>query len=100
MSADGRFTGTSTTGNQLDACQSGEYVQGTITTGSGERIEYRNVDLTGAFRYEVPGGQAGRYTMIVSRHGLAQVGRGGADLKKGTPDAHVIALDLAESTRP
>ncbi len=100
VSAEGRFTGTSTTGNQLDARQSGEYVQGTITTGSGERIEYRNVDLTRVFRYEVPGGQAGRYTMIVSRHGLAQVGRGGADLKKGAPDVNVVALDLAESSRP
>ncbi|HEX2192796.1 MAG TPA: hypothetical protein VHH09_06340, partial [Acidimicrobiales bacterium] len=100
VSADGHFTGTSTTGNQLDARQAGDYVQGTITVQGGGQVNFRNVDLTRVFRYEVAGGRPGHYTMIVSRHGLSQVGRGGVDLKKGTPDANVIALDLADSTQP
>ena len=100
VTADGHFTGTSTTGNRLDARQQGDYVQGTITTTSGEKVEYRNVDVTRVFRYEVSGGQPDRYTMIVSRHGLAQIGRGGAELKRGSPSANVIALDLAQSAQP
>jgi hypothetical protein len=103
VSPDGHYTGTSTDGSRMDARQNGDYVQGTITTRDGEEVTYRNVDLARVFSYDAVGGQAthaGHYTMVVARHGLVQVGRGGDGLKQGRPDANVIALDLAASGLP
>ena len=109
VSTDGHYTGTSTDGSTMDARQDGDYVQGKITTRDGEEVMYRNVDLSRVFSYGVLGGraddgvratQAGHYTMVVSRHGLVQVGRGGDGLKQGRPDGNVVALDLAASGLP
>jgi hypothetical protein len=100
VSSDGHYTGTSTDGSTMDARQVGDYVQGRITTKGGEEVMYRNVDLSRVFSYETLGGQAGHYTMVVSRHGLVQVGRGGDDLKAGKPDEKIISLDLAASGLP
>ena len=100
VSADGHYTGTSTDGSTMDARQSGDYVQGKIRTRSGEEVMYKVVDLSRVFSYPTMGGQPGRYTIIVARHGLVQMGRGGENLKRGSPDGNVIALDLAASGLP
>jgi hypothetical protein len=100
VSADGHYTGTSTDGSTMDARQNGDYVEGKITTKGGEQVMYRNVDLSRVFSYDVLGGQADHYTMVVSRHGLVQMGRGGDGLKQGRPDPNIVALDLAASGIP
>ncbi len=99
VTADGRYTGTSTTGNKLEAQQAGNFVEGSLTTPNGDRFMYRVADLSRAFGYPTPGGAPDRYTLVVSRYGLAQMGRGGGDaLKTGSPGANLIALDLGAST--
>jgi hypothetical protein len=100
VTGDGHYTGTSTDGSRMDARQSGDYVQGKITTRTGEEVMYKVVDLSRVFSYPTLGGQPGRYTMIVARHGLVQMGRGGENVKRGTPDGNLIALDLAASGIP
>lgn len=58
ITADGRYTGTSTTGNKLEAKQAGEFVEGSLTTPNGDRFMYRVADLSRAFGYPAPGGSA------------------------------------------
>ncbi len=101
VTADGRYSGTSTDGSKLDARQAGTFVEGTLTTPSGERLSYRVADLSRAYDYSLKGGGADRYTVIVSRYGLAQLGRGGGDaVKTGAPGQNIIALDLGASNIP
>jgi len=100
VTADGHYTGTSTDGSTLDGRQAGDYVQGKITTKGGEEVMFKDVDLSHVFSYSVLGGQPGKYTMVVARHGLVMVGRGGENLKKGRPDDKIISLDLAASGLP
>ncbi|HEX2272882.1 MAG TPA: hypothetical protein VHG90_03300, partial [Acidimicrobiales bacterium] len=38
VTADGRYTGTSTTGNALEARQAGNFVEGSLTTPNGDRF--------------------------------------------------------------
>jgi hypothetical protein len=99
VAADGHYTGTSTDGNTLDARQRGDYVQGTITTKSNERVDFKVTDLSRVFKYSVTGGAPDTYTTIVSRHGLVLMGRGG-DVKRGSASANVLSLDLAASGIP
>jgi hypothetical protein len=100
VTADGRYTGTSTTGNKLEAQQAGNFVEGSLTTPNGDRFMYRVADLSRAFAYPTPGGAPDRYTIVVARYGLAQMGRGGGDaLKSGSPGPNLIALDLGASTQ-
>ncbi len=99
--ADGRYRGTSTDGSTLEARQAGDFVQGTLTSRDGERVDYRVADLSRVFAYELLGGQGDRYTLLVSRYGLTQVGRGGGEaLKQGQPSPNLVALDLAASRSP
>lgn len=100
VTADGHYTGTSTDGSTLDARQSGDYVQGSLTLRGGEKIVFKNVDLSRVFQYSELGGQPGRYKLVVSRYGLVQMGRGGDALEEGRPDNRIIALDLAASGLP
>lgn len=100
VTPDGQFTGTSTDGSKLEARQAGDYVEGSLTLKSGDRLMFKNVDLSRVFKYSTAGGQADTYTLVVSRYGLVQMGRGGDRLKQGSPDANVISLDLTASTRP
>jgi hypothetical protein len=99
VGADGRYTGTSTDGNRLEARQVGDYVQGTITTRSNERVDFKVTDLSRVFRYSTIGGQPDTYTTIIARHGLVLMGRGG-DVKRGAPSPNLLSLDLAESSAP
>jgi hypothetical protein len=99
VGVDGHFTGTSTDGNKLDAFQRGDYVQGTITAKSNERIDFKVTDLSRVFDYSVKGGQPDTYTTVIARHGLVLMGRGG-DVKKGSPSANLLSLDLAASGVP
>jgi hypothetical protein len=101
VTADGRYTGTSTTGAKLEAEQAGNFVEGALMTPEGDRFPYRVVDASRVFGYETPGSRPDRYTLIVSRYGLNQVGRGGGDaVKAGSPGANLIALDLGASRVP
>ena len=99
VSADGRYTGTATDGSRMEGRQAGTFVEGVLTTPSGERHTYRVADLSRAYDYPLKGGAADRYTLVVSRYGLAQLGRGGGDaVKTGAPGPNLIALDLGAST--
>ncbi len=99
VTADGRYTGTATDGSRLEGRQVGTFVEGTLTTPRGERHSYRVADLSRAYDYSLKGGAPDRYTLIVSRYGLAQLGRGGGDaVKTGTAGQNIIALDLGAST--
>ena len=99
VTADGRYSGTSTDGSRLEGRQVGTFVEGTLTTPSGERLTYRVADLSRAYDYPVKGGAADKYTLIVSRYGLAQLGRGGGGaVKTGSAGPNLIALDLGAST--
>ncbi len=101
VTADGRYTGTSTDGSRIEGRQAGNLVEGTITTRSGDTIGYKVTDATRAFDYPIKGGQPDTYTAVVSRYGLAQIGRGGGDaVKRGTPNDNLIALDLAPTPIP
>ena len=101
VTADGHYTGTSTEGSKLDGHQVGEFVEGSLTTPNGDNIPYRVADLSRAMAYSTKGGAPDRYTVVVSRYGLTQVGRGGGDdLKAGRPGANLLALDLGASTSP
>lgn len=99
VTGDGQYRGTSTDGSRLEGRQVGTFVEGTLTTPAGERLSYRVADLSRAYGYSLTGGAADRYTLIVSRYGLAQLGRGGGDaVKTGAPDQIIIALDLGASS--
>jgi hypothetical protein len=93
VAPNGSFRGVSESGAQLQADPKGVFVEGVITTPQGDRIEYRDADLSRAFGFPVPGNQPGTYTVVVSCDGLTQVGRGGA-VNQGAPDANVINLGL------
>ena len=99
VGADGHFTGRSTDGNTLDAFQRGDFVEGTITARNNERIAFKVTDLSRVFTYSTRGGQPDTYTTIISRHGLVLMGRGG-EVKRGSPSANILALDLAASGIP
>ncbi len=96
VTPEGRFTGTSESGAQLQAQQNGIFVEGTISTPTGERISFRDADLHRAYNFPAPGVQPGTYTVVVSRYGLTQTGRSGA-IDQGVPEANVINLDLGAS---
>lgn len=101
VTADGKYRGTSTTGAKLEAEQAGNFVEGALTTPNGERHLYRVVDASRVFNYETAGSRPDRYTLIVSRYGLTQVGRGGGEaVKAGAPGPNLIALDLGASKIP
>ncbi|MGH9263788.1 MAG: hypothetical protein ACRD1D_03765 [Acidimicrobiales bacterium] len=98
VSADGRYNGTATDGSRLEGRQVGTFVEGVLVTPSGERHSYRVADLSRAYDYQLTGGAPDRYTLIVSRYGLAQLGRGGDGVKTGAPGPNIIALDLGASS--
>ena len=60
---------------------------------------FKHNDLTRRLGYSRQGGQADRYTAIITRQGTEVVGRGG-DVRQGRPSENIIALDLAASPVP
>jgi hypothetical protein len=101
VAADGRYTGTSTDGSRIEGRQTGTSVEGTITTKSGDTIGYKVTDVSRVFDYRITGGQPDTYTVVVSRYGLVQVGRGGGDaVKRGAPNDNLLALDLGPTRIP
>lgn len=101
VSADGRYSGTATDGSRLEGRKDGNFVQGTITPKVGDSIGYKVTDVSRAFGYNVEGGQPDGYTLVVSRYGLVQIGRGGGErLKSGTPNGNIVSLDLAPTPIP
>lgn len=92
IAADGRWSGTGPDASTLEARQEGDFVNGAITTRSGQRHEYRLHDLSRVLPYGATGNRPDRYTLFVSPRGLSQVGRGGA--ADGAPSENFVNLDL------
>lgn len=95
----GMWTGRSLDGSTLEADQAGPTVDGFVRSASGEMYTFKHNDLTRRLVYSRQGGQADRYTAIITRQGTEVVGRGG-DVRGGKPSENLIALDLAASPVP
>jgi hypothetical protein len=95
----GMWTGRSLDGSTLEADQTGPTVAGFVRSASGEMYRFKHNDITRRLNYSREGGQADRYTAIITRQGTEVVGRGG-DVRGGRPSENIIALDLAASPVP
>jgi hypothetical protein len=95
----GMWTGQSLDGSTLEADQTGAIVDGFVRSASGEMYRFKHNDITRRLAYSRQGGQADRYTTIITRQGTEVVGRGG-DVRAGRPSDNIIALDLAASPVP
>lgn len=95
----GMWTGRSLDGSTLEADQTGPTVEGFVRSQSGEMFAFKHNDITRRLAYSRPGGQADRYTAIITRQSTEVVGRGG-DIRQGRPSENIIALDLAASPVP
>ena len=95
----GMWTGRSLDGSTLEAGQTGPTVEGFVRSASGEIFRFRHNDITRRLNYSRQGGQADRYTAIITRQSTEVVGRGG-DVRQGQPSENIIALDLAASPVP
>ena len=99
VNAAGMWTGRSLDGSTLDADQTGPLVDGFVRSSTGEMYRFKHNDLSRRLNYSRQGGQADRYTAIITRQGTEVVGRGG-DVRAGRPSENIIALDLAASPVP
>jgi len=101
ITVDGRgmWTGRSLDGSTLEADQSGPTVEGFVRSSTGELYRFKHNDITRRLNYSRQGGQADRYTAIITRQSTEVVGRGG-DVRQGRPSDNIIALDLAASPVP
>lgn len=92
----GMWTGKSLDGSTLEANQSGPTVEGFVRSATGEMFKFKQNDITRRLNYSRQGGQADKYTAIITRQSTEVVGRGG-DVRQGRPSENIIALDLAAS---
>lgn len=95
----GMWSGRSLDGSTLEADQTGATVDGFVRSSTGEMYRFRHNDITRRLGYTRQGGQADRYTAIVTRQATEMVGRGG-DVRQGRPSENILALDLAASPVP
>jgi hypothetical protein len=95
----GMWTGRSLDGSTLDADQAGPTVEGFVRSATGEMFRFKHNDITRRLNYSRQGGQADKYTAIITRQSTEVVGRGG-DVRQGRPSDNIIALDLAASPVP
>ncbi len=95
----GMWTGRSLDGSTLEADQAGPTVEGFVRSATGEMFRFKHNDITRRLNYSRQGGQADRYTAIITRQSTEVVGRGG-DVRQGRPSDNIIALDLAASPVP
>ena len=95
----GMWTGRSLDGSTLEADQTGPTVEGFVRSATGEMFRFKHNDITRRLNYSRQGGQADRYTAIITRQSTEVVGRGG-DVRQGRPSENIIALDLAASPVP
>ena len=95
----GMWTGKSLDGSTLEADQRGPTVEGFVRSATGEMFRFKHNDITRRLNYSRQGGQADRYTAIITRQSTEVVGRGG-DVRQGRPSENIIALDLAASPVP
>lgn len=95
----GMWTGKSLDGSTLEADQTGTTVNGFVRSATGEMFRFKHNDITRRLNYSRQGGQADRYTAIITRQSTEVVGRGG-DIRQGRPSENIIALDLAASPVP
>jgi hypothetical protein len=95
----GMWTGRSLDGSTLEADQAGATVEGFVRSSTGEMFRFKHNDITRRLNYSRQGGQADRYTAIITRQSTEVVGRGG-DVRAGRPSENIIALDLAASPVP
>lgn len=95
ITPEGAWSGVGPDGNTLAAQQQGDLVTGAITTGSGERFDYRLHDLSRTLAFGAPAGQPDDYTVFVAPRASVQLGRGGGPgVAAGTPGANFVNLDL------
>lgn len=99
VAAGGMWTGRSLDGSTLEAEQTGPTVDGFVRSATGEMFRFKHNDITRRLNYSPVGGQADRYTAIITRQSTEVVGRGG-DVRQGRPSDNIIALDLAASPVP
>jgi hypothetical protein len=95
----GIWTGRSLDGSTLEADQQGPTVEGFVRSATGELFRFTHNDITRRLNYSRQGGQADKYTAIITRQSTEVVGRGG-DVRQGRPSENIIALDLAASPVP
>jgi hypothetical protein len=95
----GMWMGRSLDGSTLEADQTGATVDGFVRSATGEMFRFTHNDITRRLAYSRPGGQADRYTAIITRQSTEVVGRGG-EVRAGRPSDNIIALDLAASPVP
>jgi hypothetical protein len=95
----GMWAGRSLDGSTLEADQTGPTVDGFVRSSTGELYRFKHNDITRRLGYTRQGGQADRYTAIITRQATEMVGRGG-DVRQGRPSENIIALDLAASPVP
>jgi hypothetical protein len=74
-------------------------VDGFVRSSTGEMYRFKHNDITRRLAYSRQGGQADRYTAVVTRQATEMVGRGG-DVRQGRPSDNILALDLAASPVP
>ena len=99
VGADGHWKGQSLDGSTMEATQTGATVDGFVRSATGNLYNFKHNDLTRRLNYSREGGQADRYTLVVTRRGTEIVGRGG-DVRGGKPSENIIALDLPASDVP